>query len=262
MSHRSRLVVTVIGIGIGFGLMLLAPVTRAQMHWRHSPIVAPTPTVTSTEPLTYGTTASVSHTLPSYLFVGDQPVSFPDLYDSNGNSRWCLTANCVLVTGLLLPAGAQVTSIAVDACDTNITKDFDVSLISINTHEGTRDTLVTATSAGVPGCVFFNASLPTPHTIDNFSKTYEVGFRDGATDDSVRFQAVRVFYTLQVSPAPATATFGDVPTPHPFFQFVEALVASGITAGCGGGNYCPDAPLTRGQMAVFLSKALGLHFAP
>jgi hypothetical protein len=74
--------------------------------------------------------------------------------------------------------------------------------------------------------------------------------------------AVRVYYTLQVSPAPATATFGDVPTSHPFFQFVEALAASGITVGCGGGNYCPDAALTRGQMAVFLSKALGLHFAP
>jgi hypothetical protein len=67
-------------------------------------------------------------------------------------------------------------------------------------------------------------------------------------------------YQLQVSPAPGTATFNDVPTNHPFFQFVEALVDSGITAGCGNGNYCPDAPLTRGQMAVFLSKALGLHF--
>ena len=73
---------------------------------------------------------------------------------------------------------------------------------------------------------------------------------------------MRVFYKLSVSPAPATATFGDVPTSHPFFQFIEALVKSGITAGCGGGNYCPDAALTRGQMAVFLSKGLGLHFAP
>ena len=45
-------------------------------------------------------------------------------------------------------------------------------------------------------------------------------------------------------------------------EFVEALVASGITAGCGNGNFCPDAPLTRGQMAVFLSKALGLHWPP
>ena len=73
---------------------------------------------------------------------------------------------------------------------------------------------------------------------------------------------MRVFYRLQVSPPPAVATFSDVPTSHPFFQFIEALARSGITSGCGGGNFCPDAPLTRGQMAVFLSLGLGLHFAP
>jgi hypothetical protein len=75
-------------------------------------------------------------------------------------------------------------------------------------------------------------------------------------------RGVIVRWRRQVSPSPVTATFGDVPTVHPFFQFVEALVESGITAGCGGGNYCPDDPLTRGQMAVFLSAALGLHWAP
>jgi hypothetical protein len=79
---------------------------------------------------------------------------------------------------------------------------------------------------------------------------------------AVGLRGVIVHWFRQVSPAPATATFGDVPTGHPFFQFVEALVESGITAGCGGGNYCPDDPLTRGQMAVFLSAALGLHWAP
>jgi len=51
-----------------------------------------------------------------------------------------------------------------------------------------------------------------------------------------------------------------VPTGHPFFQFIEALAAAGITGGCGNGNYCPDNPVTRGQMAVFLAKALGLHW--
>jgi hypothetical protein len=51
-----------------------------------------------------------------------------------------------------------------------------------------------------------------------------------------------------------------VPTSHPYFQFIQALAASGITGGCGGGNYCPDNPVTRGQMAVFLAKALGLQF--
>ena len=35
---------------------------------------------------------------------------------------------------------------------------------------------------------------------------------------------------------------------------------SGITGGCGAGNYCPNQPLTRGQMAVFLAKGLGLSW--
>ena len=73
----------------------------------------------------------------------------------------------------------------------------------------------------------------------------------------------RLLWRRQVSPAPSTATFADVPTGHPFFQFIEALSKSGITAGCNGEPplYCPDAPLTRGQMAVFLAKALGLHWS-
>jgi hypothetical protein len=65
-----------------------------------------------------------------------------------------------------------------------------------------------------------------------------------------------------VSPAPAAADFNDVPTTHPFFQYIEALKASGITGGCQASPplYCPDNPVTRGQMAVFLAKALGLHW--
>ena len=83
-------------------------------------------------------------------------------------------------------------------------------------------------------------------------------YEDGA--GSLGFAGVRVFWRRTVSPAPAVASFGDVPVSHPFFQFIEALAASGITAGCGGGNYCSEAPLTRGQMAAFLAKALGLHW--
>ena len=81
-------------------------------------------------------------------------------------------------------------------------------------------------------------------------------------DNTTSFNGVRLKWKRQVSPAPGTATFGDVPTTHLFFQYVEALAASGITSGCGGGNFCPDAAVTRGQMAVFLAKALGLHWAP
>jgi hypothetical protein len=71
---------------------------------------------------------------------------------------------------------------------------------------------------------------------------------------------VEIWWRRSVSDPPPTPTFGDVPGSHSFYKFVEALASSGITGGCGGGNYCPDSPLTRGQMAVFLSKALGLHW--
>lgn len=43
---------------------------------------------------------------------------------------------------------------------------------------------------------------------------------------------------------------------------IEALVAAGITSGCGDGKFCPTANVTRGQMAAFLVRALGLPSAP
>jgi hypothetical protein len=95
--------------------------------------------------------------------------------------------------------------------------------------------------------------------VDNAVQVLDLQVSTGSSS-ATSFSAVRVLYRLRVSPAPATATFGDVPVGHPQMRFVEALAAAGITGGCGGGNFCPDASLTRGQMAVFLATALGLHF--
>jgi hypothetical protein len=56
-------------------------------------------------------------------------------------------------------------------------------------------------------------------------------------------------------PPPATGTvFTDVPVSHPFASWIEELSDMGITGGCGGGNYCPAASVTRKQMAVLLLK--------
>lgn len=56
-------------------------------------------------------------------------------------------------------------------------------------------------------------------------------------------------------PPPATGTvFGDVPANAFAANFIEQLAAEGITSGCGGGNYCPDASVTRAQMAIFLLR--------
>ena len=61
------------------------------------------------------------------------------------------------------------------------------------------------------------------------------------------------------TPPPCTSQdFGDVPCSSNFAPWIYELVHRSITAGCGGGNYCPLNPNTRGQMAVFLTFALGL----
>jgi hypothetical protein len=127
----------------------------------------------------------------------------------------------------------------------------------------------------IPTCVAFQATTgasaftqrptqPINEVIDNSRFSYWIGIDLGACDPLHTFRQACLAYRYQVSPAPAVASFGDVPPGHPFFQFIEALKASGITGGCQASPqlYCPDQALTRGQMAVFLSTALGLHFAP
>jgi S-layer homology domain len=113
----------------------------------------------------------------------------------------------------------------------------------------------------IPGNKSLNGLTVTNH---NCAYTIEVVFAhygEQCTDD-LHAGKFEITWTRQVSPPPATATFSDVPTSHPFFQFVEALTKSGITGGCGTAPplYCPDEPLTRGQMAVFLAKGLGLQW--
>jgi subtilisin family serine protease len=49
--------------------------------------------------------------------------------------------------------------------------------------------------------------------------------------------------------------FSDVPTTYWAGAWIKQLAAEGITGGCGSGNYCPEAPVTRAQMAVFLLRS-------
>jgi hypothetical protein len=65
-------------------------------------------------------------------------------------------------------------------------------------------------------------------------------------------------------PPPCTGVFADVPCPGGFaVNWIEELAAEGVTGGCGGGNYCPDAAVTRAQMSTFLLKAEhGASYSP
>ena len=63
-------------------------------------------------------------------------------------------------------------------------------------------------------------------------------------------------------PPACAGIFGDVPCPSQFANWIEELANEGITGGCGGGDYCPNNPNTRGQMAVFLTKIFGFLLYP
>ncbi len=60
---------------------------------------------------------------------------------------------------------------------------------------------------------------------------------------------------------PAQPFFTDVPSTHVFFSYIQKMRELGITSGCGAGLYCPDANVTREQMAAFIvrGKLISLH---
>jgi hypothetical protein len=65
--------------------------------------------------------------------------------------------------------------------------------------------------------------------------------------------------SIYIPPAVGTSTgFSDVSTSYWAAAWIKQLVAEGITSGCGTDTYCPEAPVTRAQMAVFLVKAFEL----
>jgi serine protease AprX len=65
-------------------------------------------------------------------------------------------------------------------------------------------------------------------------------------------------------PPPATGTvFDDVPIDYWAAAWIEELASLHVTGGCTLTSYCPDAPVSRAEMAVFLLKTLlGSDYVP
>ena len=223
-------------------------------------------------PTTYGGSVESKHLVPATAFFpGGSSIGFTGVssrYATNGSG---------IYAPLHLPSGAKVVSLELGYYDSNAAAAERASLwvcdflgnncvLHPSAGDGPADCnppgYICSGIANAPGSgyLFSTVIADDDITIDNLNNQYFLEAANDTFDGTTRVASVIVGYVLRVSPPPGTATFNDVPVSHPFFQFVEALARSGITAGCGGGNYCPDAPLTRGQMAVFLAKALGLQW--
>jgi len=159
-----------------------------------------------------------------------------------------------------LPQGALITYLELDGCDSSSGGNLQGTLVQSDAIGQVGYSAPSLTSSA-GGCVTLNEDLTSAGVVvDNQHNHYWLlAYVANVGSTTPGLAGMVVGYRLQVPPAPASSDFSDVPTSSPQFQFIEALYHSGITAGCGGGNYCPDNPVTRGQMAVFLAKALGLN---
>lgn len=55
----------------------------------------------------------------------------------------------------------------------------------------------------------------------------------------------------------ASHSFTDVPDSYTFHTVIGRVKGAAITAGCTATKYCPEDPVTRGQMAAFLARTGG-----
>lgn len=163
-----------------------------------------------------------------------------------------------------LPSGAHLEYLELDFCDNDPTNHILLALSECDVNGGNCNLInsITSPNLGATHCgTSVTTLVPQNYTVQNGTRQlYLYCYLNSGSNTNILTGAA-VGYRLQASPAPATATFTDVPTTSPQFRFVEALFASGVTAGCAPSLYCPNDPITRGQMAVFLAAALGLNFA-
>ncbi len=225
------------------------------------PVELPEPEIAPATPETWGTTHTATLSISCHGFTPrTSSLTFDTFWDTGYMYQSGGTPG-LFYAPFDLPAGAQITAITVDYYDVHATEDPYWGILRMTPdHLGDQGIgwFYYPTSAG-----YFTstATLGSPHTVDHANYyAFIIDFNVASQD--IRLRGMRVHYKLQISPAPGVATFADVPVGAFGFQHVEALAASGITGGCGGGNFCPNDPLTRVQMAVFLAKALGLHWAP
>jgi uncharacterized repeat protein (TIGR01451 family) len=211
--------------------------TRPSLHWDSTAVETVTPT---------GATKTWT------LHIGN---SFTDVPTSNGFYKFVETILHNRITG-----GCGATTY----CPSASTTREQMAVFVLVAKEGPGYNPPACTTA-----VFNDVPATSP-----FCKFIEELFRRGvvtgcgggnycpASIASRDQMAVFVLRTLDPTLNPPDCVppnlFLDVPETSPFCKWIEELANRAVVTGCGGGNYCPTAPVTREQMSVFLTVTFGL----
>jgi hypothetical protein len=179
----------------------------------------------------------------------------------NGSFKFCGT-DCILIAPFNPPNGSIAYSLSFRGYDVDPSGRVYCTLFECSDNAVSCDEFSTfGTDDPFVGGYFSSITLINPSLrFDTSQNTYAIrcGIQGGTID--TRLGNFRIKTYLQISPAPAVATFPDVAPGFWAFQEIEALAASGITQGFPDGTFKPTANVTRAQMATFLARALGLHW--
>jgi hypothetical protein len=137
---------------------------------------------------------------------------------------------------------------------------------SITASQPGDATFATAPSVTVNFTVLFNdvaASAYYANGVDLFAQygiTAGCGNNNFCPDQNVTRAQMAIFIIKAIFgnntfAFSTTPHFADVQPTDFGFKFIQAMFELGISAGCGNGNYCPNDPVTRGSMAVFIVAA-------
>ncbi len=216
-----------------------------------------------------GISGGVVHIAPDGVFLVDVPLVCVTgmSADPRDSSCWIVGSVCDPVTGTQR-LGA-VLHIAADGREL-WRSDLFVYLtdISFNTADGT----LWAVDAGqlvhlkpsrfddVPFAYWAYNEIEAC-AVAGIVKGYEDGTYQPGTAVTRDQMAVYISRALvggddKVPTGPATATFSDVPTDYWAFKYVEYAKAEQIVQGYPDGRYHPGVELDRGQMAVFIARAI------
>ncbi|HEY7112232.1 MAG TPA: S-layer homology domain-containing protein [Thermoanaerobaculia bacterium] len=227
-----------------------------------APLGAQTDSSDAVEPRDYGAGNTNILQIPAAAFQPTLTGNFT--YDSEFYFYPGSGGAVFAVAPVQLPSGSKITQIGIYYDDTDAVNEVSATLYATSGYNASAShaQVGTVSSSGNAG-KNYAASTAFAYTVNN-----NVRYGGGAQlllilyagSASTKFKAVDVVWTRQLSPGPATPTFGDVPKSSPFYNAIEALAKAGITGGCGNGNFCPTGNVTRQEVAKFLSRALGLYW--